>query len=207
MGGEKLRPNRLVFFAAFLIFFSLSGTISLLAQTEGSPPGAAAIPIDESAIILGETPSAPAAAGGSSVFLMLRMVLVLALAALAIYGVVFFIKRLARPKEIQDPHLKILARIPLGADSFAAVLSLGAKAWLVGGGSGGINLISEIDDTESLETLLLEDAKKNAETGKKFLDFRALLGRFSAPQDISRESPGITQAEALRKQRERLKGL
>jgi flagellar protein FliO/FliZ len=147
------------------------------------------------------------------------MVLVLALAALAIYGVVYFIKRLARPQEIRDPHLKVLARIPLGSDSFAAVLSLGARAWLVGGGSGGINLISEVDDAESLETMLLDDARKNAETGRKFPDFRSLLGRLGSSQGDKRvysagadgrsppEPPGVTQAEALRKQRERLKGL
>ena len=114
------------------------------------------------------------------------MVLVLALAALAIYGVVFFLKRLARPKQSRDPHLKVLARIPLSNDTFAAVLSVGSKAWLVGGSSGGVNLISEIDETESLETMLLDDARRSAEEGTRtFIDFRSLL----------------------RKQRDRLKGL
>jgi flagellar protein FliO/FliZ len=140
------------------------------------------------------------------------MILVLALAALAIYGVVFFIKRLAKPQESKDPNLKLLARLPLGNDAFAAVLSVGSKAWLVGGGSGGLNLISVIEDPESLETLLLDDARKNAEAGAKgFPDFRSLLGRFgisqkAAPHGNSHAENG-SLAESLRKQRERLKGL
>jgi flagellar protein FliO/FliZ len=161
-------------------------------------------PVNESEIILGETPAAPVSYNGSSVFVMLRMILVLALAALAIYGVVFFIKRLARPQESRDPHLKILARVPFGSDCFAAVVSLGPKAWLVGGGSGGLNLISEVEDTETLETLLLEDARKSAESGAKAIDFRSLLGRFGKNQGVKGLS---SHADDLRKQRERLKGL
>jgi len=150
------------------------------------------------------------------------MVLVLALAALAIYGIVFFMKRLARPKEPLDPHLKVLARVSLGSDSFAAVVSVGAKAWLVGGGSGGVNLISEIDDTESLETMLLDDARRGAETGvRNFVDFRSILrrlgggyrdagasrGKPGSPSEKGSLAEGGSLSEKLRKQRERLKGL
>jgi len=173
------------------VFFGLVSPLS--AQTpvpaggETAPSATKSSGIDESTILIGETPGgAPAPAGGSSVFVVLRMVLVLALAALAIYGVVFFMKRLARPKQSRDPHLKVLARVPLSSDTFAAVLSVGPKAWLVAGGSGGINLISEIDDTESLETMLLDDARRGADEGTgSFIDFRSLL----------------------RKKRDRLKGL
>ena len=177
--------------------------------------------IDESVFVLGETPSAQLPEGGSSVFVMLRMVLVLALAALAIYGIIFIIKRLARPRQVQDPYLKVLARVPLGNETFAAVVSVGAKAWLVGGGSSGVNLISEIDDAESLETMLLDDARKTAEAGTKpMLDFRSLLGKLGRPsQAVSandgsassgeNQSPAESSslADKLRRHRERLKGL
>jgi flagellar protein FliO/FliZ len=138
------------------------------------------------------------------------MILVLALAALAIYGVVFFIKRITRPQENPDPHLKVLARVPLSSDAFAAVVSLGAKAWLVGGGSGGVNLISEVDDAESLETMLLEDAEKAAGT-RRYFDFRSLLrfGRDGKKVSSagSSQAESVSAMESLRKQRERLKGL
>jgi flagellar protein FliO/FliZ len=117
---------------------------------------------------------------------------------------------MALPRENPDPHLKVLARVPLTSDSFAAVISLGAKAWLVGGGSGGVNLISEVDDAESLETMLLEDAKKNAEP-RRFFDFRSLLrfgrdGKKGLSDNGSLTDNGYP-LDSLRKQRERLKGL
>ena len=226
MGGEKLKaslPHSGVFFIFLLTIFSLfCFEVSLYAQSAdldqgfqtGAPLSTEGTPPDESLIVLGEPAQVPAPVAGSSVFVALRMVLVLALAALAIYGVVFFIKRLAKPQEVRDPHLKVLAKVSLGSDSYAAVVSVGAKAWLVGGGSGGLSLISEIDDAESLETMLIEDAQKNAEAGaRRVFDFRALLSRvgFSSRGEKNAQSgPDIdrsSHAERLRKQRDRLKGL
>jgi len=183
------------------------------AEGDGGADAGAQLP-DESTMVLGEVPQAPAASGGSSIFVVLRMVLVLALAALAIYGVVFFVKRLTRPQESRDPHLKVLAKVSLSNDTFAAVVSVGAKAWLVGGSSGGVNLISEIDDPESLETMLLDDARKTAESGPRpIIDFQSLLSRFKGPPRGGMGNSGNPRTgngslpESLRKQRERLKGL
>ena len=201
-----------VFFAVILFTVCLFvGNTPLSAQTQESETGLQ----DESAIILGEAPAALTPSGASSVVVVIRMVLVLALAALAIYGVVFFIKRLARPQENKDPHLKILARSALSNDSFAAVVSVGHKAWLVAGSSGGVNLISEIDDDEALETMFLEDARRTAEAGtKRFMDFRSLLSRLGSSGRPGKDShanngsiaDNSSLAERLRNQRERLKG-
>jgi len=209
LGGEKLNPFKPymgVFFTGFLIFSCLFGFISpLAAQTQEPAPVTIAPAVDESAIILGEPAVASTQSSGSSIFIVLRMVLVLALAALAIYGVVFFIKRLARPQESRDPYLKVLARAPLSSDTFAAVLSVGHKAWLVAGGSGGVNLISEIEEGESLETMLLDEERKMAEAGNRpRLDFRSLISKLGTPNRQGRDL--VSHAERLRKQRERLKG-
>jgi flagellar protein FliO/FliZ len=207
LGGEKLKTARRplgVFFALILFAANLS-IFSIPLSGQERPEGQRQF-MDESAIILEDPAVIPAAQNTSSVFVLLRMVLVLALAALAIYGVVFFIKMLARPQESRDPHLKLLARLPLGADSFAAVISVGARAWLVGCSSGGVNLISEIDDTESLETMLLDDANRAAEEeARRVFNFRALLDK-SFINKQGKSSPGGTgsAAERLRKQRERL---
>jgi len=165
--------------------------------------------VNESEIILGES-AVPSPTGGSSpLFAMFRMVLVLALAALAIYGVVFFVKRISRPRAPRDPNLKILARVPLSGDSFAAVLALGAKAWLVGGSPGGVNLISEIEDSETIETMLLDYTKNNAEGAiGRFLDFRSLIKKHDAAGESSKQARvSGSLIESLKKQRERLKGL
>ena len=208
MGGEKLKHLKPLI--GILTIFILLTTFPLYAQDAGdalvpadntASAETGSIAIDESAIFLGETSIAPIEETTSSFGVIIRMVLTLALAALAIYGVVFFIKRLSRPQESLNPHLRVLARVPLTNDTFAAVLSVGAKAWLIAGGTAGINLISEIDDTETLETMLIEDAGKIAEAQtREVFNFRSLLGRLGGQ---ARENP---HASNLRRQRERLGG-
>ena len=226
MGGEKLKPSRPfcgILIALFIVASFFCKPFSLYAQaveqvseTEAEivQPPVFGTGIDESTIILGEGADIPVPVGESSVFVVIRMVIVLALAALAIYGVVFFIKRLARPQESRDPYLKLLARLPLTNDSYAAVISVGPKAWLIAGGSGGFNLISEIEDNESLETMLLDEARRSSETGiSRYFDFRSLLRRQETAQSGNQANSGFAQAGAgsivdnLRQQRERLRGL
>ena len=211
LGGEKLKAFHYAsirVFATFILIFAASGIPALFAQEEAEQ---VRIPLNpESSIILGESAaSGPGTSGPSSVFVMFQVILLLALVALAIYGVIFFIRRFSRPLEARDPNLKLLARLPLGNGSLAAVISVGNKAWLVGAAEGGVSLIAPINDQETVETMLLEEARKADATGRnKFLDFKALLRRFGGgkPEDLS-GGIGDSHADNLRKQRERLKGL
>jgi flagellar protein FliO/FliZ len=148
----------------------------------------------------GPTPSAPGT--GSSIWVVIRMILVLALAAAAIYGIVFVIKRSSRQPAANDPFLKILASSPVGANRYVHIVSVGSKAWLVGAGEGGVSLISEIDDKEIIDAMLLEDSAKTTQTPGRFPDFLALLKRFGTQAE--KNTPG---ADEIRKRRERLKGL
>jgi flagellar protein FliO/FliZ len=215
LGGEKLkvlnpglwnlllgRQGALIM-AVFLSAAGLFFNPSLLSAQTGELVQEETVPLGEENIVLGEAPPPIPGNGVSSILVILRMVLVLALAALAIYGVVFFIKRMSRSPEARDPNLKVLARAPLGNGAFTAVVSVGSKAWLIGGGDGGVSLIAEIDEAEALETMLLEDARKTAEAGVRFPDFRSLLKRFGGGSGNRPEN----HAESLRKQRDRLKGL
>ncbi|MDR1788355.1 MAG: flagellar biosynthetic protein FliO [Treponema sp.] len=108
------------------------------------------------------------------------MLLVLALAALAIYGIVFFVKRAGKGKGAVDPHLKVLARASLGPQSFVAVVSAGSKAWLVGAGEGGVRPIAEITEPETIAAMLSENAARAAEGGERFGSFVSLLRRFTS---------------------------
>jgi len=140
----------------------------------------------------------------TSVWGIFRVILTLAVVAVAIYGLVFFVKRAARGGRGQDPFLKILASAPLGANRGAYIIAVGSKAWLVGSAESGVNLISEIEDKDVLNAMLLEDSRKSAEapTGP-FPDFKALLQRLGMPME-SNAPPG---PENIRKRGERLKGL
>jgi len=149
-----------------------------------------------------EENEAAAQAAGPSIWAALRMVLILILAAAAIYGVVFFLKRSAKQTSVNNPFLKILATSHLGSNRYAHIVAVGNRAWLLGSSDGGVSLVGEIDDKDILNAMMLEDSKKSEQPQGRFPDFLAMLRRFGASVE---EHP--TGAEDIRRRRERLKGL
>jgi flagellar protein FliO/FliZ len=131
------------------------------------------------------------------------MVLILVLAAAAIYGVVFFIKRTSKQTTEDDPFLKILASVHLGSNRFAHVVAVGSKAWLLGSSDGGVNLVGEIDDKDIISAMLLEASRRSAENATgRFPDFMSLLRKFGVSAETRTPS-----ADDIRKRRERIKKL
>ncbi|MDR3122399.1 MAG: flagellar biosynthetic protein FliO [Treponema sp.] len=173
------------------------------ADTAGTVPALA--PSPESLIVFdaveeGEEIAAPGTLSG---FTALRMVLVLALSAAAIYGVVFFFKRLAKPPVAANPYLKVLARAPVGSGGAVAVVAVGTRAWLVGSGDGGVSLIAELEDQELVDAMLLDNSRNGPDNGtSKTLNFSALLRRLGGGGDDKR-----LEADDLRRRRERLNKL
>ncbi|MDR2418551.1 MAG: flagellar biosynthetic protein FliO [Treponema sp.] len=213
MGGEKLKHFYLAY-AIFFIFFTTINVSVAFSQDFVSPisdsaQGAATRNQEaERQLLIGEeSADNTTVEDPTSAFVLLRILLVLALAAAAIYGVVFFLKRLSRPPQQKNPYLKVLARVPLSASSMTAVVSVGTRAWLVGAAENSVSLLAEITDQELIDTMLLDESQKNAETGTgKFADFGAILRRVrgAGPQT---SMFGDLKAENVRKRRERLKEL
>jgi flagellar protein FliO/FliZ len=209
LGGEKLYRFYKFFFAALLMAAGLFiGNLHILSAQTPEPLDSisASEPNPESLIIFngqeeGETVSAPGTLSG---FATLRVVLVLALSAAAIYGVVFFFKRLTKPPEQANPYLKALARIPIGSGSSVAVVAVGTRAWLVGVGSGdgGVSLIAELEDQETVDAMLLDHSRNGSAGAAGALNFAALLRRLGGGNSDKRLGAGD-----LRKRRERLNKL
>jgi flagellar protein FliO/FliZ len=143
----------------------------------------------------------------TSALSIFKILITLILAAGAIYGLVFLIKRFSRGGAARDPFLKVLASASLGTNRSAHIVSVGSQAWLVGSAENGVNLISEIQDKETLDTMLMEDSRRIAESAAgstgRFPDFKALLRRMGMPVD----SGAPPSPEDIRKHGERLKGM
>ncbi len=172
-----------------------------ISAQEAPPVAEDPLRIAEQELTLEDDAAPVSAVAGPSVWTIVRMVLTLALAAAAIYGIVFFIKKSSKQNVTKDPFLKVIAAAHLGSNRYAHIVAVGSKAWLLGSSDGGVNLIGEIDDKDLINAMLLEDSKKEAETGGK-LDFLSLLRRMGLPSE--NRAPA---AENIRKRRERLKGL
>jgi flagellar protein FliO/FliZ len=209
LGGEKLYRFNKIFFAALLIGAGLlSGNLHILPAQERDVSGLAdpaeAVPVadpnPESLIVFdaAEEGAEPAAPGTLSGFAALRMVLVLVLTAAAIYGAVFFFKRLAKPRSQENPYLKVLARAPVGGGGAVAVVAVGTRAWLVGAGDGGVSLIAELEDRETVDAMLLDNSR-NRGGASTILNFSELLRRLGGGKEDKRLGAGD-----LRKRRERL---
>jgi len=128
------------------------------------------------------------------------MLLVLALVAVSIYGVVFLFRKISKKSPGNDPFLKVIAATQLSVNRYVHIVSVGSKAWLVGSSEGGVNLISEIEDKDVIDAMLLEDSRKSEQTPGNFPDFMTLLQRLGI-----RAKAQAPDADEIRKRRERLR--
>ena len=207
LGGEELKNSAfalLLFGAGLLINITYVSAQEALSEDHEISISAEDRPVSEEQALYfvdAETSAAPVA--GPSVWAFVRMLLILALAAAAIYGIVFFVKRSAKPAAASDPFLKVLASSHLGSNRYAHIVSVGSKAWLLGSSDGAVNLISEIEDQDVLNSMLLEDSRKSGEAMvKRFPDFLSMLRRLGSPAETR-----TPLSDDIRKRRERLKGL
>ena len=200
---------------AVLIILSISFLIpipSISAQEESVPlvqEDATPLPVDEDplraaerSLTFGEDAPVTGQVSGPSVWSVIRMILVLALVAAAIYGIVFLFKKASKPTPNTDPYLKILANAHLGANRYAHIVAVGSRAWLVGSSEGGVNLISEVTDKEIVDAMLLDDSKRIEPPAGRFTDFMSILRRIGVKARTNTPS-----ADDIRMRRERLKGL
>ena len=217
-------PARALLTALFVLIFTFSAAnISAQDDLAGDSPQVTAVetqnpvetpdPIktnEQSLTIGGGDVSAMPSNSGVSIFSIFRVLLTLAVVAAAIYGLVYFLRfrRDSRAGTEQDPFLKILASAPLGASRGVHVVSVGQQAWLVGSAETGVNLISEINDKDIINAMLLEDSKRIASPpaggkgARPLLDFKAILDKLGFSANTEKSGP-----EQIRKRSERLKGL
>jgi flagellar protein FliO/FliZ len=116
--------------------------------------------VDETTLTLGDAGTqaraANNAAGSSTLAYFLRMIVVLALVLAAIYGVYRLMKKASRPQTADSSAVKLLASSSLGQGKALHVVSVGAKAFLIGATDASVNLVSEIDDREFVDGLILQ---------------------------------------------------
>lgn len=145
------------------------------------------------------------------------MVLALALVAAAMYGLLFLLRKFYRKGANSDTFVKVLGSAALGANKAVYVVSVGTKAWLVGAAENGVSLIAEIAEQETVDAMLLEESRRNAD-GVRKAGFTNLFSRVAhGPRtDITAEDAAASASDSnesppsvdrLRKTRERLQGL
>ena len=176
------------FFVAFVNVFVFSQTdTSQSSSVESSV-------LDESQILLGETnPESQITFSDdesnlekSSVWLFVRMILVLILVIVAIYALMKFFKKKNTEIKSSDDFLRSVSSLSFGPGKSVEIVTLIDKAYVLGVTEKSINLIAEIDDKELIESLNLNHDKKS--NVSKPINFAEVLDMFVNPKNKRKAS-------------------
>jgi flagellar protein FliO/FliZ len=147
-------------------------------------------------------PGTAPAGGGVSLWDFVRMMLILAAVVVVIY-LIFWLLRKGTGKKIQENDLiRVLGSHGLSGNRALHLVEVGSSIYLVGSSDGGVELISEITDKESIDAVRLKAAEQAPATRRGFQQmlveiFRPAKSPFSVGDGIG----------LLKGQRERLKKL
>ena len=150
--------------------------------------------LDESQILLGETnPESQITFSDdesnlekSSVWLFVRMILVLILVIVAIYALMKFFKKKSTEVKSSDDFLRSVSSLSFGPGKSVEIVTLIDKAYVLGVTEKSINLIAEIDDKELIESLNLNHDKKS--NVSKPINFAEVMDMFVNPKNKRKAS-------------------
>ena len=136
-----------------------------------------------------------------SVWDFIRMLLVLAGVLGFIYLIFFLLKKAGAPKIVSDSTIKILSTQNLEAGRSLHLIEIGPQIFLIGSGESSVQLISEITDKETIDTIKLDESLRN-EDNKTFTNI--FTGLFKS-EHIQKNQTDSSSIGFIRKQRERLR--
>jgi flagellar protein FliO/FliZ len=196
---------------AFLTAVPVLGQAASQSTGQDGKAVAAAAPVDESTLLIPEGPpagAAPAAGAGGAVapavslWDFVRMLLILALVVVAIYIVLRLLRRKAGRRVQENDLIRVLGSRTLTATRTLHIVEVGKGVYLVGSSDGGVELIAEITDKESLDSLRLRAAEEPTGARRSFPAVLADIFRPARHSATMGESLGF-----LKGQRDRLKKL
>ena len=210
--GEKLNNSKKICAAAAALFLCLTqvyaqkaGTVTENTQVQQQETQ----PVDENTITI-QTPDAPR--GGTSkaatVWLFIRMILVLAVVIACIYAVVYFMKRSMKNGNNSDQFLRDVSSITLAQGKSVHIVSLlDNKAYIIGVSDNSVNLIGEVTDKELIDAMNLNaDKKENVKKPRNFSDVLSIFmpGGPKEKNGSVFSGEGDKAADLLKQQRDRI---
>lgn len=168
--------------------------------------------LDETKILLDEgLPVEPGAAantvGALGFWDFVRMILVLALVVVAIYGFYFLMRRNRKQDAGDSDIIRVLASKTLPGNRAVHVLEVGKHLFLVGNAEQSVSLLAEITDQESVDEIRIKAATEQNSSPRTFAE---MIGGVFAPsggnqqrEDHIAESP----LDYLKQKNKRLKDL
>ena len=129
----------------------------------------------------------------------IKMVLVLGGVVAVIYLLFFLLKKGAKKRFADNEFIEIIGSKGLSGGKALHLVKVGESIFLIGSADNSINLVSQITEKESLDSLKLDMSQKTQRVRKSFQN--TLSDIFRKRTDAN---PLIDSARFLKKQRERL---
>ncbi|HTP59500.1 MAG TPA: flagellar biosynthetic protein FliO [Spirochaetia bacterium] len=142
--------------------------------------------LNESELVIpgsGGAQNAPAVQNGSpgvSAWDFVRMLIVLALVVAAIYLLFWVLRRGTRKKITENDLIHVLGSRSLAGNRALHLVEVGSSVFLVGASDGGVQLISQITEKESLDAVRLKAAEEGP-AGRR--TFQQVLSEIFRPAD------------------------
>lgn len=138
---------------------------------------------------------------------LIRMVLVLLMVVGAVYGVISLLRRrVIAPDDTESP-IRVLATRSLGGGRELHAVMIGKQVLLLGGGESSLQLISTVDDQETIDELVLA----HSATKPPARTFGAVLGgwlnNLAVPGSSTAATAGGPAAPHMQAQSDRLRRL
>lgn len=166
--------------------------------------------VDESSLPIADPALSPSATErpSSTLWLFIRMILVLAVVVACVYAVVYLMKR-SMNKDVGegDQFLRVVSSVSLAPGKSVHVVSLlDDKAYLIGVTDNAVNLIGEVTDKETIHAMnLYADTRQNVRRPRNFGDILSIFMPQGTKKDESVFSgDGDKARDMLRAQRSRL---
>jgi flagellar biogenesis protein FliO len=174
------------------------------AQVQAAAPDESRIPLGNPATAgaVAATSSAAASTPGVSTWDFVRMILILACVIGVIY-LLFWLLRKGTGKRVQENDLiKVLGSRGLSGNRALHLVEVGSSIYLVGSSEGGVGLIAEITEKESLDAVRLKAAEQAPASRRTFQNALSEIFRPAKRPFTIGDGIGF-----LKGQRERLKKL
>ncbi|MCX7038850.1 MAG: flagellar biosynthetic protein FliO [Spirochaetes bacterium] len=185
-----------------------TGQTGQAADAAGKTVNESELLIPDDAAGAGGTAAGGAAGGGATIapavstWDFVRMLLILAAVVVAIYLLVALLRRGSGKRVRENDLIRVLGSHTLAGTRALHLVEVGTALYLIGSSDGGVELIAEVTDKESVDGLRLRAAEEAPGARRTFAAVLAEIFRPARRPTTMGESVGF-----LRRQRDRLKKL
>lgn len=151
----------------------------------------------------GEAGEEPGRLNTFTVWDFLRMILILGAVIALIYVVFWFIKKKGSPSLQDNDLFSIISTQAVASNRAIHIVQVGNQYFLVGSGENSVNLISEIEDKETVDEIRLKVSQREPGGKKSFKDM--LSGMFGQSSSVRLDGGVSVKTDFLKNQRDRLK--